>query len=335
MFNKFPKGLLSIVLAGLWTSALTPQDQPAYTSWLTGDAADVVTPHREGTILMGGSTDVDAAHTWMINNAAGGDVVILRASGKDGYNPYLWKLGRVNSVETLLVNSREIANHPEIADKVRKAEAIFIAGGDQANYVRFWNHTLLSEALQYVISKKKITIGGTSAGCAILGGLYFGAPEGSVTSEEALGNAHHKAVVIDYHDFLKLNYLKNAITDTHYDARHRIGRHIVFMARAYNDRGIKAHGIGVSEKTAVCIDSRGIGTVFGSGVAYFLSPLSKPDKLSDQGQLNWPEGVKSVEVKGDSVGNQTFDVKRWKPVTSAFESRVYSVNHGQLSNQLK
>ena len=35
---------------------------------------------------MGGGTDVDEAFAWHIDNANGGDFLILRASGADGYN---------------------------------------------------------------------------------------------------------------------------------------------------------------------------------------------------------------------------------------------------------
>ena len=35
---------------------------------------------------MGGGTDVDALFTWMSDRAGGGDSVVIRASGADGYN---------------------------------------------------------------------------------------------------------------------------------------------------------------------------------------------------------------------------------------------------------
>ena len=105
---------------------------------LVGDAADVTRTTAGGTVLMGGGPDVDAAMQWMIGKAGGGDFVVLRATGTDAYNAYVYGLGGVNSCETLLINSRTLANDPQVEAKIRGAEAVFIAGGDQANYVNFW-----------------------------------------------------------------------------------------------------------------------------------------------------------------------------------------------------
>lgn len=317
-------------------TALAKPDKPAYTSWLTGDSTDVKTKHREGIILMGGSTDVDEAHRWMLQNADGGDVVVLRASGKDGYNKYMYGLEKVNSVETILVDSRDIANLEEVARKVRNAEALFIAGGDQGNYVKFWNNTRLSEALNYLIKTKKVTVGGTSAGCAIMGGVYFGALNGSITSEEATADPFHEAVSLGYDDFLHARALKYILTDTHYDARKRIGRHIVFMARALEDRRIPVKGLGVSEKTAVCFSGKQPARVFGSGVAYFLQPYKRPtEKLQKGKPLNWPEAVKSTEVKGTKSGENTFDLKKWKLVAGEAEERIYGVEGGLVTFEIR
>src|SRR4051812_15732301 len=75
-----------------------------YTYFLTGNAADVKPAKTEGALLlMGGSTDVDDAFRWFIGKAGGGDIVVLRASGGDGYHNYLFtKIGGVDSVETIL-----------------------------------------------------------------------------------------------------------------------------------------------------------------------------------------------------------------------------------------
>ena len=40
--------------------------------------------------MMGGATEDDNAMKWFLERANGGDVLILRASGSDGYNQYLY-----------------------------------------------------------------------------------------------------------------------------------------------------------------------------------------------------------------------------------------------------
>lgn len=47
---------------------------------------DVSTLSEPGVIFMGGGTDTDEAFEWQIKAANGGDFLIIRASGSDGYN---------------------------------------------------------------------------------------------------------------------------------------------------------------------------------------------------------------------------------------------------------
>ncbi len=149
-----------------------PVSNTPYTSWVVGSTADAIpTDFQAGLVLAGGGGDNNDAMRWMLNRAGGGDVVVLCASGTDGYNSYLYtSLGvTVNSVETILVNSRNAAEDPYVAQRVRNAEALFIAGGDQYDYYLYWKDTPLMEAINFLLNEKKATVGGASAGMAILG----------------------------------------------------------------------------------------------------------------------------------------------------------------------
>ena len=291
---------------------------------------------------MGGSTDVDEAMRWMLSRAGGGDVVIIRASGSTGYNNYLYTLGaKVNSVETLLINSRDLANNPEVERRVRNAEMLFIAGGDQAMYVNFWRNTRLHEALNYLANVKKIPIGGTSAGCAILGRLYYSALQGTIRSEEALANPFDNRITIGRNDFLTTPFLANTITDTHYDNPERLGRHITFLARIVRDSTptAPAQGIGVQERTAVAIDAVGKATVFGQGQAYFLwqnGLTSMPEECAAGKPLVWSrnnQAVRSYVIQGSSQGAGAFDLTNWSSAQSGGKAGFVSVNAGVVREQ--
>ena len=56
-----------------------------------------------------------------------------------------------------------------MAKIIRQAEVVFIAGGDQGNYLRGWKGTPVQDAINANIAAGK-PIGGTSAGLAVLGG---------------------------------------------------------------------------------------------------------------------------------------------------------------------
>ncbi|MBL7828154.1 MAG: Type 1 glutamine amidotransferase-like domain-containing protein, partial [Saprospiraceae bacterium] len=164
--------------------ALIPITLPAqgYISYFSGDTTDVETPTSGGVVLMGGATENDNAMRWFLQRAGGGDVVVIRASGADGYNDYLFsKLGvPVNSVQSIVTPSLSAANLPYVARQIRNAEALWIAGGDQWRYLSYWKNGPVAEALDFLIHTKKAVVGGTSAGMAVLGEACFSAQNGTV-----------------------------------------------------------------------------------------------------------------------------------------------------------
>ena len=297
---------------------------------ITGDPADVQTSTQSGILLMGGSTDVDEALKWMIERSGGGDFVIIRASGSTGYNDYIKELGNINSVETLLIDSREKANLAETRDKIRNAEALFIAGGDQRSYVKYWTGTEVSEAIKYLIDIKNVPIGGTSAGCAVLSGYAFDAKTGGANSKDVLANPYDSQVSIS-RSFIFLNVLKNVIADQHYSQRSRQGRHVVFMARIIKDfGGSSLMGIGVDEKTAVAVDDDGTTKVFGSSNAYFILSETSPEQCEEGKKLIWNQNGKALKVyvrKGSATGNPGINLLTKSPLPP---DQYWSVLNGEL-----
>jgi len=278
-----------------------------------GDSADVSTTAKAGIVLMGGGSDVDAAFKWMIDRSGGGNAVIIRATGTDAYNPYVKALGSLKSVETLLINSRDLANNATVAQIIKNAELLFIAGGDQSDYVNYWRGTKTDEAINYLLNTKKVPVGGTSAGCAIMGQLYYSGENGSVTSPEALANPYANTVTLYKNDFLKAGFLQNIITDQHYLARSRQGRNLTFLARIIKDWSIYPKGISMDEGTAVAIDEAGTAKVFGSSKAYFLATenTKAPEKCEAGVKLQWNAAGKAVKVylvNGSSTGNGSFSI---------------------------
>lgn len=284
---------------------------------IVGDTSNVVKTVNGGLVLMGGGTDVDAAFKWMMERSGGGDVVILRAKGENTYNSYVYGLGNVNSVETLLINSRELANNDTVAYIIKNAEMVFIAGGDQSDYMNFWRGTKVDKALNYLLTEKKAPVGGTSAGCAILGGLYYSGETGGITSTTAMANPYDYNVTLYNNDFLKAPYLQNVITDQHFLTRGREGRSMVFLGRILKDWNIAAKGIAVDEKTAVCIDATGKAQVFGNpgtyNNAYFIATdVSKqPEQFTANTMVIWKNNEKAIaayEITSSVEGAGNFNV---------------------------
>ncbi|MFA9352951.1 Type 1 glutamine amidotransferase-like domain-containing protein, partial [Escherichia coli] len=76
------------------------------------------------------------------------------------------QVGGVASVQTIVFHSRAASTDPRVLDILAHADGIFIAGGDQANYVRYWKDTPVARALDAHVRKGR-PLGGTSAGLAI------------------------------------------------------------------------------------------------------------------------------------------------------------------------
>ncbi len=295
-----------------------------YTSYFTGNATDVVTSPAGGVCLMGGATEDDNAMTWFLNQANGGDILVIRASGSDGYNDYLYTtLGvSVNSVETIVWNNGLASDDAYIHQKINQAEAIWMAGGDQYNYVDYWRNTPIDSLINKAIEERNIVIGGTSAGMAVLGQAYFSAENGTVTSSTALNNPYDFSVTVDTTDFFHTPFMSKTITDSHYDDPDRKGRHVVFLARLTTDYGYEyPKGIACNEYTAVCVDSSGIARVFGGWPtwdedAYFVQTICgdaivMPD-CTPGSPLTWNNYIVAYKVHGTPGGTNTFDLNDWE-----------------------
>ncbi len=297
-----------------------------YQHFVTGDGSNVVLPKPAypSLVLMGGGPDVDAAFKWMIQKSGGGNFVVIRATGTDAYNPYIYDMGGVRSVETLIIPSRTAASDPFVLERVRNAEAVFIAGGDQSDYMRYWKDTPLDTALQE-LANRNIPIGGTSAGLAVMGQFIYTGENQSVTSPEALANPYNKNVTLG-RDFLTLPTMGRVITDSHLDTRDRIGRLVAFLGRIVQDGWSgTARGLGVDVETALLVEN-GQAQRVGLGSVYFLQTVGLPQVCAPKTPLTYRNlGVQRLS------GNGTFDLNNWAGYGSTTNYAISAVQ-GVLSS---
>ena len=121
-----------------------------------------------------------------------------------------------------------------------------------------------------------LSIGGTSAGLAVLGEFGFSAKHDTVTSAEALANPFDEKVDI-HRGLLHIPTLECLITDSHFAKRDRMGRLLVFLGRIRAESGCESvRGIGVDERAAVTLDEKGRAQVMGEGAAYLVRLADKP-----------------------------------------------------------
>lgn len=317
----------------------------SYDYYFDGDTSDVTVSPTYGICLMGGATENDLGSQWFLNRADGGNILVLRASGSDGYQNYFFNdLGvTVQSVETIVLNNVAAADDPFVLRRIENADAIWLAGGDQYLYELYFKTTPIRALLNAHVNVKEAPIGGTSAGMAILGEFYFNAENGTITSTEALNNPYDPNLTVES-NFISIRVLENTITDTHYDNPDRKGRHVAFLSRMQEtDPNSDYFGIAADEYVAICIDLNGIATVFGEfpdyeDNAYFLRTnceRTQPSILQASTPLTWGDSnpaVLACNIKGTSDGQNQFNLSTWlEENDGSWEG--WSVDQGTLTAQ--
>lgn len=309
--------------------------------FVSGDPSKPRAAHTEfGLALMGGGGKLDSAYRFIAQHAGNGHIVILRAVSDDSYDPtdgsygesYMKEWGPVVSAETIVFHHREAAHDPRVIAALKNADGIFLAGGDQSNYIRYWKGTPVQEALNAHVAANR-PIGGSSAGLAILGHYSYGALDGgSMESKVALANPFDAGVTLE-DDFLRYRYLENVITDTHFSQRHRLGRLIAFLARLGGGGDI--FGIGVDEKTALLIDADGVGRLAqgSAGNAWIVQPQKRamdlragpPLSMADI-RLTRLDATSSIDLKTRTVHHPaaatTISIRDGKPTAESIASAI-------------
>jgi cyanophycinase-like exopeptidase len=305
----------STLVAGLGILLVsTPRAEAAagYSYSVVGNPADVVTPTSGLLVLQGGGTDVDENFVRMGARSGGGDFVVIRASGTDAYNPYIYSLCSCDSVATIVFKNRKAAFQPFVIDTIRNAEALFIAGGDQSDYVNFWKNTPVEDAIHFVAGKPA-PIGGTSAGMAVMSQfLYSAMSNSSLDSVEGLADPFHRDLTLD-RDFLSLARLGGLITDQHLIERDRMGRTMAFLARLVHDGWTtEGRAIAADRETALHVNpSDGTAEVLSTPThttpyVYFLRTPGPPEVCAPARPLTY----RNVAVYRIGPGG-TFDLDTW------------------------
>ena len=298
----------------------------SYSYFRVGNTSDIATTTTAGTVLMGGGTDVDAAFQWMCQRSGNGDFLVIRATGTDAYNPYIQQLcPNENSVATLIIPNRTAASDPFVISAIQNAEALWIAGGDQSNYINFWKGTPVQTALQGLIARN-VPIGGTSAGMNVLSQFIYSAlASQGVTSSQALADPFTRYITLD-RDFVSIATVPGLIGDPHFVTRDRMGRDLAFLCRIFlNGWSAIPRGISIDEQTALLIDGSGNGTVVGVSTVYFLQAPGAPQVCQSKTPLTYQNiGVFRIVAGG------TFNLSTWTGHNGV--SYTVSANAGVLNS---
>jgi cyanophycinase-like exopeptidase len=231
--------------------------------------------HGPGLLLDGsGALDAPSStlvwlHRRIVGNATlrGGNVVVLRASYANIYDRPFYRYGDFASVQTVLIPPcASRAQVDSVASIVDAADAVYFAGGDQAHYVA-WKGSALMAAVKRLYARGGV-VGGGSAGLAIQGAVIYD----SVAADRLDEDTHTRDAVANPLE-ARISFttglfawpaLRDTITDTHFYARDRFGRLVVFLARILEERllpGTSVYGLGIDAGSSVVVDPNGMATL--------------------------------------------------------------------------
>ena len=255
-----------------------PDDDTAMPDDDTSDDDDPVVR----LMLHGGGAEDDALYGRFVAAAGYGHLVTLGAVEEPDEYPdllfwdgYFVELG-ATSAETINTLDAADAAGQGVIDALAAADGIYIRGGDQSRYLDHWMGTPLHDGLLQAWDRGAV-IGGSSAGCAILGERIYDARVGGVAAWEALLDPFDPYITFT-DGFLPA--LPQVITDTHFTERGRMGRLAVFLERWKEDGAAEPLGIGVDPMTALFVFSDGTAEVAGSGSVTLIDPSEATATLS-------------------------------------------------------
>ncbi|HEX7242670.1 MAG TPA: cyanophycinase, partial [Longimicrobiaceae bacterium] len=213
-------------------------------------------------VLIGGACDPTGAALGsfldLCNAREGGKVVgITTASSDPASSAREWMKdfarAGAHNVEIPVIDRRDLAQDPRVAEMIAGADGIFLGGGDQVHLVATVGGSRLDRAVREAYANGA-TICGTSAGAAALTETIL-----------AGGEPDEYGQMQDLHlgpGFGLLGF--RAVIDTHFTQRRRLQR--LFMVIAQNPETL---GLGIDEDTALVVQDH-LGEVVGKGSVTFV-----------------------------------------------------------------
>lgn len=226
-----------------------------------------ITANAQGKLMLvggGGETEggwSNAPYQWAVDHSQNKKVAVISYSTEDNWIPdYFKSLGAV-AADNIKIDSRALADQQTTYDLLMQYDVFFFKGGDQSYYYNYFKDTKTEQAIVDKFNAGGV-MSGTSAGMAILSGVIFTAQNGSVYPSDALTNINDSDITLA-NDFLP--FLPGIIVDTHFTERGRGSRLLAFMANWFIHHNEIVIGIGVDDRTALCIDENNLATVYGTG----------------------------------------------------------------------
>lgn len=230
----------------------------------------------QGKIMLvgGGAEDEEGwsntPYQWAVDQSLNKKVAVISYQDETEFIPtYFESLGAIEATN-FKIDSKVKADLQSTYDELMAYDVFFFKGGDQSFYYNYFKDTKTQLAIIDKFNAGGV-ISGTSAGMAIISEVIFTAEKDTVYPDEVLED--YTSSNLTLHNDL-VNVLPGIIVDSHFTERGRGARLIGFMAKWYDQSNELLTGIGVDDRTSLCITADKIGTVYGTGTVSFYNAPS-------------------------------------------------------------
>ncbi len=232
----------------------------------------VFTQAQGSLVLVGGSAETaggwsDEPYQWLVEKASNKRIAVISYQAESNWIPNYFVSMGARFAKNFLIPDRNTADNQAIYDSLLTYDGVFLKGGDQSVYYTQYSSTLTQSALQEIYDRGGV-LGGTSAGMAILSPIVYTAQGAYIYPASALSNPFTNQITLK-DDFVQ-SLTQPFIFDTHFVQRGRLGRLAAFMANWFKLKLMIPKGIGVDDRTALCIDPSEKAYVFGTGAVSIL-----------------------------------------------------------------
>lgn len=158
------------------------------------------------------------------------------------------------TVNQLHHDRREDIQADEVEQRIKAADAVFVAGGDQLKLTSIYGGTGFLFLLKHRYIYDGLLVGGTSAGAMVLS-----------TPMIFAGNGADEMIAGEVKITTGFEFLRDVCIDTHFVARGRVTRLAQVVAT-----NLSTIGWGIEEDTAVIVENGTEARVVGKGVVLIL-----------------------------------------------------------------
>lgn len=259
--------------------------------------------HGGGEEQKGGWSD--APYRWVIEQAPNHQIAILSLDPQsDWLAHYLDELG-ADSVANFVLGS---LSDSALIHQLANFDAWILRDGASRLYLQHFKDQALGQALI-----RKYESGGVIVGCGesmqLLSSVYYVPRSGMAPTEACLKDIHHPDLSLQTHF---LPFYRGFLFEARFSERGGLGRMLASMARWQEERQEKLFGVGIDDKTALCLQADGKGTVYGTGAAQLFIP--------DQSEVGFRVEAGKASIDSLRIASllhgQSFDFISWAPINT-------------------